>query len=224
MSDAAILIGTCGWQFEQWQTSYYPESLPEEWQLAYYGNEYPVVLLPAQFWSQSVEVLDNWREELGERPVFIAEWKFCDDAERQTAIREGLASVNDLIIGIVVTLTSLPNASQLQVVRELAQDKPVVLDWPIASAEQYHALQQQLEQDSLLSFCWHGDDAEAVQLEAGQLLLVKVESSGQTPRSLRSLIETVIAKAGERRAVILFDGKPPDLDVVDQAEVILNLL
>lgn len=223
LSEAKILIGTCGWQFPQWQTSYYPEGLPEDWQLAYYGNEYPVVLLPAAFWLQDEATIKNWREELAERPAFIAEWVFTDDAGEQAAIRDGLVSVADRVLGVLVSLKTKPDAAQRQVIRELAVDSPVVLDWPTAAAE-FNEVQAELGSANSVGCCWHGDSDQLALLDAGTLLLTRTSSAGQTPRSLRSVIEAVIAKAGERQAVILFDGDPPDLDVVDQAEVILNLL
>lgn len=223
MSDAAILIGACGWQFPQWQDSYYPEGLPEDWQLAYYGNEYPVVLLPSAFWLQDATALANWREELAERPAFIAEWRFSDDAKAQAAMRGGLDSIADRVIGVLVTLESMPDAAQLRTIRELAAGKQVVLDGSVI-VEHYHELQAQLEPETRVGYCWRGDVEQVELLDAGPLIVARIVSTGQTPRSLRSLIEIVMTRAGDRQAIILFDGDPPDLEVVDQAEVILNLL
>lgn len=226
MSDAAVLIGACGWQYPQWDTSYYPEGLPEEWRLAYYGNEYPVVLVPTAYWAQGVDVVDNWLQETDERPCFICEWTWDGESSRRGEWRAGIDALGERVKGILVTLQAMPDAAQLAEIRDLAERKAVCLDWPAAQGEQIRDVMVQIGLADKLSVCWHGDDEDesAAVLENGCLPLARVASEGQTPRSLRRLLETLLNKAGERQAVLLFDGDPPDLEIVDQAEVILNLL
>lgn len=223
MSDAAVLIGACGWQYPQWDTSYYPEELPEEWRLAYYGNEYPVVLVPTAYWVQGRAVVDSWLQESDERPQFICEWTFSQEEIAWDEWRAGLSTLGDRVAGILVSLQAMPDAAQLTAIRSLAEHYAVCLDWPMAHAQ----IQDVMAQTGLvdrLSVCWHGDAESVEALEYGGLPLARVASEGQTPRSLRGLLEILLDKAGERQAMLLFDGEPPDLEIVDQAEVILNLL
>ncbi|MEJ2397828.1 MAG: hypothetical protein P8Z67_06145 [Gammaproteobacteria bacterium] len=224
MSDAAVLIGTCGWQYPQWNTSYYPEGLPADWRLAFYGNEYPVVLLPASYWSQGREAINSWLEETAERPEFICEWVFGAEGLGQDSLRDGIAELAERVLGIMVTLQAQPDATQLQEIARLAADYPVCLDWPEAEPGQLHALLSQAGLAKTVGICWRGEAENVAQLESGRLLVARVPSEGQTPRSLRSLLETLITNAGDRQVVVLFDGNPPDLEIVDQAEVIVNLL
>jgi hypothetical protein len=46
-----LMVGTVGWQHEQWVGSYYPPELPEDWRFGYYSNDFRAVLVPADHWS-----------------------------------------------------------------------------------------------------------------------------------------------------------------------------
>ncbi len=219
-----MLIGACGWLHPQWDESYYPEGLPEEWRLAYYGNEYPVVLIPDTYWSQGREVIASWLTETDNRPQFICEWAFESEQPSLDERQELIAALNDRVEGILVVLDAMPNDIQLAMIRSLAKSHPVCLDWPSAQSEQLQTVLSQFVTAQRVSVCWHGDAEHKMDLEHGELALARVPSEGHTPRSLRTILETLLASAGERQAVLLFDGQPPDLEVVDQAEVILNLL
>jgi len=219
LSDRVVLIGACGWQHPQWDETYYPEGLPQEWQLAYYANEYPVVLVPAGYWAQGQSVVDSWLAETEGRPDFICEWSFDGGQEQQAMI----ASLGERVLGILVRLTAMPDANQWQMLATLAQSYSLCLDWPDAELTQVQDIMQH-DCAKAMSVCWHGEQDHADALSYGDLVLARVPSAGQTPRNLRDLLETLLQHAGERQAVLLFDGHPPDLEVVDQAEVVLNLL
>jgi hypothetical protein len=224
LSDRAVLIGACGWQYPQWTETYYPEGLPEEWRIAYYGNEYPVVLVPAAYWAQGPEAVETWLQESDTRPKFICEWSIEFDHQAQQDVQAMIAVLGDRVEGILIALEAMPDAAQLATIATLSTAHAVCLDWPNASASD---LQTELARTQLaqrVSLCWHGDLAYKSLLAQGPLVLARVQCEGQTPRSLRTLLETLLASAGERQAVLLFDGQPPDLEIVDQAEVILNLL
>lgn len=220
MCDRAVLIGACGWQYPLWNETYYPEGLPEDWQLAYYGNEYPVVLIPASYWSQGRPAVDSWLAETEGRPDFICEWSF-DAGDDQL---EMIAALGERVLGILVRLDAMPDDAQWHTLTSLAQSHSLCIDWPEATPEQVQALVSQPTMTKGISICWHGDAARSDDLQYGDLALTRVPALGQTPRSLRGLLETLIEHAGKRQAVLLFDGEPPDLEIVDQAEVILNLI
>lgn len=222
MSERTVYIGTCGWQYPQWNDSYYPESLPQDWQLAYYGNEYPIVLIPASDWSLGRDVIENWLAETDDRPRFICEWTFECDTHGQESALDLIGVLGERVDGVLVRLAEMPDAAQLDMLNRILSAYPVCLDWPYAESAQLQSLQSQITGDA--SVCWHGDVEHAEDLSLGPLALARVTTDGQTPRSLRAILEALLAHAGERQAVLLFDGQPPDLEVVDQAEVILNLL
>ena len=87
------MIGASGWQHPVWLEEFYPEGLPVEWQLGYYGNEYPVVLIPAEYWLDAELSVEQWLEDTDESPFFLSEWPQDIAArERALAVRGGWAS------------------------------------------------------------------------------------------------------------------------------------
>lgn len=224
MSERAILIGACGWQYPQWSQTYYPEGLPEEWQLAYYGNEYPVVLIPAAYWAQGRRAIDSWLQETDGVPGFVCEWPFEYDRHRQDTVYDLIAALGERVEGVVLPLAGMPDDEQLATINKLMADYPVCLDWPDADQDQLHTLRTHPLIAKHASICWHGEAEKKSSLEHGSWVLARVDSVGQTPRSLRTLLETLLASAVDRQAVLVFDGQPPDLEMIDQAQVILDLL
>jgi hypothetical protein len=224
LSAHAILIGTCGWQYPQWDHTYYPEGLPEDWRLAYYGNEYPVVLIPAVYWAQGRQAIDSWLQETESSPRFICEWTFDADKAGQACMYDLIAALGDRVEGIVLPLNGLPDSTQMATITDLLASYPVCLDWRDADSEQLETLLTHPLLANRIGICWHGEPEKKTDLEHGPLVLARVASAGQTPRSLRTLLESLLGSARARPTVLLFDGQPPDLDVVDQAQVIMNLL
>jgi len=224
LNDYAVLIGACGWQHTQWGTSYYPEELPPEWQLAYYGNEYPLVLIPAEYWAQGSGAIAQWCEETEERPRFVCEWPLQELDVRRDTISAALDQLGDRVEAVLLSVTDAPDTAQLEAIRRMASAYAVCLDWPQANAQMLTDVLSGLVQGRGVSACWRGDAAAKSLLEFGPVAVARINSSGQTPRSLRSLLETLLASAGQRQAMLLFDGDPPDTEIMDQAEVILNLL
>ena len=224
MSGHSILIGTCGWQYPQWDDSYYPEGIPEDWRLAYYGNEYPVVLIPAAYWSQGRRAIDSWLQETDTSPRFICEWSFEYDRNAQDAMHDLIAALGERVDGILLPLSAMPDATQLATIDKLLASSPVCLDWRHADDGQLQTLLTHPQLAQRVSICWHGEAEKKSVLDHGSLVLGRVDSAGQTPRSLRKILETLLASTLDREGVLLFDGQPPDLEIVDQAQVIMNLL
>jgi uncharacterized protein YecE (DUF72 family) len=58
-----IRIGTCAWGFEDWQTSFYPNDLPEAQWLGYYARYFPAVEIDSTFYSPpTADVARRWVE------------------------------------------------------------------------------------------------------------------------------------------------------------------
>ena len=224
MSDHSILIGACGWQYPEWDDSYYPEGLPEEWRLAFYGNEYPVVLIPAAYWSQGRGAVDSWLQETDRLPRFICEWSFEYDSNKQAAVYDLIDALGERVDGVLLSLTGMPDEIELATIHKLLASYPVCLDWPNAEPEQMQIIFRHPLITQRLSVCWHGEVEKKSDLDYGSLVLARVNSAGQTPRSLRTILETMLASSHDREGVLLFDGQPPDLVIVDQAQVLMNLL
>ena len=223
MSEHVISIGACGWQYPAWNESYYPEGLPEDWQLAYYGNEYPVVLIPDAYWALGRSAIDVWLEETDVSPSFICECAFGADSTAQDTKYDLIAALGERVKGILIPLTTKPDASQVATIKKLAEIYPVCLEWSASDHKQLRDLMQDLAATPV-SVCWHGEPENKSALDYGALLVARVNTAGQTPKSLRTILEALLASTVDRQAVLLFDGQPPDLQVMQQAGVILDLL
>jgi len=220
-----VLIGACGWRHPQWDTSYYPEDLPPEWQLAYYGNEYPVVLVPAGYWRLGLETIAQWLQESGERPTLVCEWPLQTLEKDLPQINAALERLGERVEATMLVAEAEPTPAMLQAIRQLAAKGDVCLDIPQAFTQPWRSAVEGLQEGGRgVSLCWRGDLADRAVLDYGPLAVARVDSKGQTPRKLREILETLLASAGPRQAILLFDGNPPEPEIMDQAETILNLL
>lgn len=71
-ADRRLLLGTLGWERDDWLRDYYPEDLPPEWRLAYYANACDCVMLAADRWVGAPhETLEESLDELGGRLRFF---------------------------------------------------------------------------------------------------------------------------------------------------------
>lgn len=224
MSAHTILIGTCGWQYPQWNETYYPEGIPEDWRLAYYGNEYPVVLVPVGYWSHGMSAIESWLAETDTSPRFICEWPALWNSTAQDEVQAMIAALGERVDGILVPMDVIPDAQALMRIAQLLDTHSVCLDWQNPDRQGLQTLLAEPLLAERVSICWHGENETCSDLDYGTLSLARVACDAQTPRSLRSLLESMLASVGDRKGVLLFDGQPPDLEIVDQAQMILNLL
>lgn len=60
-----MAVGARGWRNEAWAGEYYPADLPSDWRLAYYANEFPAILVPADYWQEEDwPDVEQWREDV----------------------------------------------------------------------------------------------------------------------------------------------------------------
>jgi hypothetical protein len=60
--DETLMVGTHGWDHDEWAGSYYPEELPDDWRFGYYSNEYRAVLMSANHWYLE-QPIEDWIED-----------------------------------------------------------------------------------------------------------------------------------------------------------------
>lgn len=68
-----ILIGANGWLHPAWQTTFYPDDLPNDWQLGYYSNEFPIAMMPAAYWQYPDEQIKAWLEDSADSLLLLCE-------------------------------------------------------------------------------------------------------------------------------------------------------
>lgn len=217
-----ILIGACGWLHDNWQQSFYPEDLPQDWYLGYYGNEYPVVMISEKEWQQGGEV-EEWLAETDALPVFICELPLTNgdtdllnNAERYL---KAAGQLGERCIGIVCRVDNTVNAEQLkQLLQQCQAIAPTVLAMDDIPAD-IQAVINELAVNPLWS---SGDSSEDNQ---GSLYIARLDSSSITLPVLRATMENLLQRqTADHTLVLLIDGDAPDLEIIKQAKVMLDLL
>jgi len=67
-------IGVLGWEWPEWELSFYPEDMPPEWRLTYYNTQFNCVFVPFLLWSaQSEAVWAQWAEDTHDQFLFLLE-------------------------------------------------------------------------------------------------------------------------------------------------------
>lgn len=69
-----VLVGSRGWEHDDWTGHFYPGDLPEDWRLTYYANAFRSVLVPADRLLHVVaDEVEQWREEVPDDFLFYPE-------------------------------------------------------------------------------------------------------------------------------------------------------
>lgn len=82
-----ILIGTSGWNYKDWRTSFYPEQLPARNWLAWYSTRFSAVEINSSFYrTPTLEAVTAWRDQTPDDFIFawkaskfITHWKRLSD-------------------------------------------------------------------------------------------------------------------------------------------------
>jgi uncharacterized protein YecE (DUF72 family) len=189
-----LMVGTVGWDYDDWVGSYYPDDLPEDWRFGYYSNDYRSVLVPADHLrSENVELVSEWAEDCDEAFRFVVQvpgsFLFDGDAESLRSFLKALSPLLSHVSGFYLTLDKVVNhgLDYVQAVLDLLQEKsPVCIDL----TEDSEASEQLLKliSDRKLGLCWHPDRAAAPR--PGGALLVAL-SDEEDARAQRQIIEAL---------------------------------
>lgn len=226
-----VLMGACGWKHQAWLNDFYSEDLPEDWQLGFYSNEFPVVYVPAADWldvaNLDIEDLSEWKEDVSENFRFILEisGEVLDDESRFLTAIENVKSLDEYCLGVVLLLTpNICNNSNLFKQRlDLAQAvAPVCVD------KQGIVISKEIT-DMLLntkvSEVWDGKSDEKENYKRGSLAISHISGDELDMVGLRKAIEHCLDVSNEERvSVLCLDGEPPSLELLCNADIILNLL
>lgn len=219
--DYPILIGACGWSHSNWEVDFYPEDLPPDWRLSYYANEFPVVLVPEEEWHMPGADATSWCEESEASFRFVIEITATTVEEVQSQLHRA-AALLDRSLGILLQTSVTIETSMLVDLLDTAEAfLPVCVDFgnkdPAESVIQV-LLQRQI------SWCWHGE-GEPEGLKSGPFAVTRITSTDINPRKIRYWVETCLAAADDKhQMILLFDGKPPDIEAIRQAQIICDLL
>lgn len=226
-----VLMGACGWKHQAWLNDFYSEDLPEDWQLGFYSNEFPVVYVPAADWldvaNLDIKNLSEWKEDVSENFRFILEisGEVLDDESRFLTAIEKMKSLDEYCLGVVFLLSSkICNDVELFKQRlELAQAiAPVCVD------KQGIVISKKIT-DVLLNIkvseVWDGKSSEKENYQRGSLAISHISGDELDMAGLRKVIEHCLDVSNEDRvSVLCLDGEPPSLELLRNADIILNLL
>ena len=219
------MIGAAGWQHPRWSEEYYPEGLPPEWQLGYYGNEYSVVLIPASVWEQAEVPVAEWLAETDTSPQFLAEWP--DDMAARERARESMQMLGKRGLGLVIPLAGMPGDADLGIYKELLARDALIFDFAKLTSQEGETCMRRLSEvlgEENFAICWHGDSESQANLALGPIALTRI-SAVNDAKDLRRIIETILQHSNrDRKMILIVDGDPPDMQLIQNAGIILDLL
>lgn len=239
--DYRILIGAAGWQHPEWANdAFYPDDLPEDWYLSFYANEFPIALLPDKQWDDAVkleQVIDEITEQAtpGFKCVFeldisgdksaqqnIAQLNIAKRVERLTQITPFLSGLLVLVdVGVFNDEISCNEivllGAQFNVCLQLENADPESdLTHVMAFCEQHS-----------ISVCWKGE-GEVIVPEASKLWMVRCESNRDNKplmQQLKLLIaEQLKRETMSREHVLIIDGSPPKIEVLRNANIMIDIM
>lgn len=226
-----VLMGTCGWKHQAWLNDFYSDDLPEDWRLGFYSNEFPVVYVPAAEWLQVVdsedEDLSEWTEEVSENFRFILEIsaEFLDDEPRFRAALDKAKALDEFCLGLVLKLTpKICNDFDLfqkyiDMAKEIAS---VCVD---RQGNMFSDECNKLLASENISEVWDGESAETENYTRGLLAICRVSGDELDMAALRKVVEHCLTTSSEECiSVLCIDGNPPSLELLRNADIILNLL
>jgi len=225
----SILIGTRGWDYDEWNGGFYPEDLPEDWRFAYYSNHLRSVLVPQEVWAtRGLEDVRDWIEDCDPEFRFILESPVellrsaTNEPNGLDAFLKLIAPLAAHTTGVLMRVSGEISGTVHrfeQVLANLASIHPLCVDLP--SSWRSPAMFANLERHGA-GLCWHPDTAEAPRT-GGRLLVALTREAA--PRAQRRIIEQLIAWKGDRGlAGLFFEAGMVAAEQAKQARLIAELM
>lgn len=217
-----LLIGACGWIHSDWFADFYPQDLPADWCLSYYANEFPVVLVTSPEWRLAEAAATRWCEDTDTSFHFVVEI-MANTVETLQSQLDRMAGFGERCAGILFRTSLSMEVTAISALLDVINGAwPICLDfggdnWPDDTV-------LPLLRERQIGWCWHGDGS-ADGLALGSLAVTRIHSNEANPRQIRHWVETALRNSTEhRQSILLFEGEPPDIVAMRQAQIILDLL
>jgi hypothetical protein len=219
-----VLIGTYGWDVDQWVGSFYPEELPDDWRLAYYSSLLPAVLVPAETSRRmNPELAQQWCADTDEKFQFIVElsWLDCNALSASKTLSPYLQAFTDLgprLAGYYLVLSEpeAPLNALLQLHANLSAPLCVVL--PDGVADFWH--------ETLVSHgigCVWQPDKQPLPLAGGGLMLTLTQE--ETPKGQRHLLEALDRwLVADAQAALIVTGSRQAPELAKQAKLLAEIM
>ncbi len=224
VSTCEVLVGSRGWEREDWTGRFYPEDLPTDWRLTYYANVFRSVLVPApRLLHVSVEAVGQWTEDVPEGFLFCLEISHELMASAPGARFLPILDVlGESVGGVSLQLRAQrwPSQERLEAwLKALHGRCPMVAS--LSGDEVPEGLRQILV-DYRVAAAWRLGFKPWTEARG---CLGFLDAPADDPRGLREQVEAFIAWAGDcDRALLCFEGSADVCDTMERARVIGELL
>ena len=202
----SVMIGACGWEFPAWDAGFYPEDLPTEWRMAYYSNEFPLLQLPlSRILRAEADELDEWLTDSHEAFRLVVE---LDSELDRNAVSRLLALQPKVLAFIIMAESiSLPESlAQIPCLWAASEDKRCEGHLQAGGGQVWNGEGSPCWDERLAPICLQSRDY-------------------QDMKRLKQLLLTCAPALEEGRTLLLlFAGEPPDIQLMQNARILTELL
>lgn len=218
MHNFTLSVGARGWCHRQWAEHYYPDEIPDDWRLAFYANDFHTLLATAQECLDGA--CDDWADETGAAFSLFIECADLSSLERLTPWLQGEQGRG--LAGLVW------QGGDPQSLIKMA-NKVLALPFPFFVDENVDQLTTWADHGKV-NCLWRPGRGP---LPASFIGAMPVPAVGlvrpadfSDDRALRELAQEFVSAcpSGCRQASLFIDGEPPDIQVVQRASIMADLL
>ena len=220
-----VLIGACGWKHAAWLDEFYSDDLPEDWQLGFYSNEFPVVYVSSNDWVDETD-MDEWIEDISDDFRFILQMpaKALNNESTFVSLLTNIKKLGEHCLGIVFELNQSICDDFLLLEARLIEAQKIS-----SVCVERKGLHLSDECKALLNeknVAVVGDGiTETIEAKGSHLAMTHISSENLDMTMLRTALEMCLKASNEDCvSVLCIDGEPPSLEVLRNADILLNLL
>jgi hypothetical protein len=221
--DIELLLGARGWNYANWQESFYPDGLPEDWRFSYYSNEFSSVLVPWEYLheasrGQTLEWLDSTDSDF----VFFAELALHLTWEESRSVIEPLSpQLGGVCLREVYPqrTASLDMSAVESLVSNASELAPLIMD-----ADVLDARLQTVVSEYNPGCYWRPDETGVTPCAASVALAETTLSTKHQPRVLKKIIEDCCSVQGPTTIGFFIGGQMPDIEDLRNAVMIWQML
>jgi hypothetical protein len=188
-----LMVGTVGWDHDDWIGGYYPDDMPDDWRFGYYSNDFRAVLVPGDhFADEQLSAVEDWLEDCDDSFRFVVEIPSCllpqSERDRLNGFLDRLAGLSGRAAGYYIDLSTVDSdrVRFVELVECVADRGPLCVNLPL-SATSSAGLDEVLSRLDI-GRCWLPNTMPAP-LPGGGLMLALTDT--QDPKEQRRIVEAL---------------------------------
>lgn len=220
-----LMVGTIGWDHDDWVGGFYPDDLPDDWRFAYYSNDYRAVLATADHLRpENIAQNIEWIEDCDDVFRFIIEIPQSIVADSRSESLQNF--INELAplasrIGGFLFSTGDDGEDGVRLLKskvELLQPLgPLCMD--LTGGSEIPASLLDVIQEYNIGLCWHPDRHDAPRPGGALLLALSSEDDAKGQRQLIESLEQWMQQSNGLAGLFL---ESPD--AANQARIVAEML